>query len=474
MNYLPMFTNTSFVSLYILPDCLYLICLSKDKKKITLNLKLDLPKGIIKNYKVADPSVFAKVLQTIWQKYRISVKEVSIVIPEFAVFSKRIVLPKLTVGEMHEAVLWQAQEFLPQEVDETLLDWKIAEEKEKGTEVFVVAVRKDILLSYVFAVEKANLIPLSIEIPSVSLVRLGKSEPGGSLYIYGNTSESLVVLAQNGNILASSVVQRNNPDEILNVLNKLTLHYKDISISQVWVGGTVGNLLPEIEKRMGKKPQVVDPGISNVSLDEVQPFLIPVSLAKAKWSPPFDPFSINLLPPDILKKYQSGKKRVELWGIILTITLFVWIALFATLGTYIYISQSVKTLQLKNADKSDIALTRDETAHLATRINTLSSKIIAIKTISVVPQEVLNLLYMSRPTGVVLLSYKIDFDLGEIKVSGKAPNRLSLIEFKQNLEKNPNLENVVIPISNFEAETNLSFDLSAWYKPITKTLQKKQ
>ncbi len=468
-----MFTKP-FIALYILPDCLYLVHVSSDRKKLKVNVKLDLPKGLIPDYKVTDTKVFAEMLTSIWQKYKLHEKGVAFIVPEFAAFTKLITLPKVAVAELHEAVLWRAQEFLPVEPDGMLLDWKITKQNATSTEVFVVAILKPVLMSYVAALEAAHLYPLFVEIPSLSLIRTGGKNDDGALFVYADEHESIIGISQNGTIVASSVVRGNDKSNIIDTIKKITAHYKAITISKVFVGGNATPVIPDLTKLFNKEPQWLTLPIKNLAQETVQEFLLPISLATATLSLPQDPFSVNLLPHVLVEKYQSKKNKIQFWGIILTVTLFVWLCLFASLGAYLFLSQTTKTLKEKTSTGSDISQTRAQAVSTTKEINTLSDKVLAIKKVVVVPQELLNLLEMSKPEGITITSYKLDFDTGEVRLTGISKNRLALIDFKQNLGKQDVLGSIDVPISNFETDTNLEFTLTAQYLPAIKTAPAKK
>ena len=85
----------------------------------------------------------------------------------------------------------------------------------------------------------------------------------------------------------------------------------------------------------------------------------------------------------------------------------------------------------------------------------------------------LNGIYTSKPPGVKIIKYALDLDKGLISLQGQATDRLTLINFKESLEKLDDFENVEIPISSFEAETNLEFSLTFSYLPIKSTVKDK-
>src|SRR3972149_3034324 len=93
-------------------------------------------------------------------------------------------------------------------------------------------------------------------------------------------------------------------------------------------------------------------------------------------------------------------------------------------------------------------------------INEFAEKILKIKKITTPPQKVLNDINSAKPSGVTISSYKLDLDIGKIDIGGIAATRADLLHFKENLENNPNVGFVIIPISSFQSEINQEFKLS--------------
>jgi hypothetical protein len=458
-----------FVSVYILPEVLFLVEVSSNKSKILQSIRLDLPKGLIKNYVVTDVEVLSQMLTKIWAKYKIKEKNVAIVLSEFAAFTKRLTLPKVPLSEMHEAVLWAMQEYLPEESENMLFDWKIISQGASTSEIFVVAIRKISVVSVTDSFRNAGILPFFVEIPSISLSRMDDKKKANTLIVYQDHLVSLIVSLKEGNVMGSSVVRGDDAGTLLATAKKMSMHYSDVPLSTLYFSGYSKELYDNLEKTFGLIPKPLLKDGRDDQQGTHNEYIIPLSLATSKLSPPSDPTTINLLPDQYIENYSSSTQKVQFWGLILTVTLFVWIALFASLGTYLFISQSAASLKSSNASKSQ-EQKRTDTANLVKQINTTTDEILSIKAISIVPQDVLNIINMSRPEGISISQYRIDFDLGDIKIDGVAKDRLALIEFKQNIQKNEVFGSVDIPISNFETETDLSFTLSAKYIPISKNI----
>ena len=458
-----------FISVYILPEAMFLVEVGSDRKRILQSIRVDLPKGLIKNYVVTDTDVFSQSLKKIWAKYKLREKHVAIVLSEFAAFTKLLTLPKVPVSEMHEAVLWAVQEYLPEDIENMLFDWKIIAQNLGTTDIFVVAAKKEAIISITDSFEKSGVLPFFVEIPSLSLARMDNKKTKGSLIVYDNPLVSLVIFSYEGNVLGSAVVRGNDPQTLLSTAKKMNTHYKDRSITTLYYSGLAKELYDELEKTFRLIPKPLVQTTPENQPDTHTEYLIPYSLAMAQLSEPADPFSINLLPQAYVEKYRSSTKKVQFWGLILTVTLFVWVSLFACLATYLFITQSNTSLK-KTADSQSLGQKRTETANMVKQMNTTADAVLQIKNISVLPQDALNIINLSRPEGISISQYKFDFDLGDIKIDGVAKDRLSLIEFKQNMQKSDQFGSVDIPISNFETETNLTFQLTAKYTPVSKKL----
>lgn len=271
-------------------------------------------------------------------------------------------------------------------------------------------------------------------------------------------------------MLGSSVVSGGNATEIINTAKRITAHFKQAALGAVYLCGKGEEVASELEKTFEIKPEPLTVPFKNMSPEIEATFLVPLSLASTSLAEPKDPHSINLLPQLYVEKYRSSKEKVQFWSLILTVTLFVWLSLFTSLGTYLFLSQSASSYTNSLPLDTDRVKRTEDSTKLVSQMNTASEKIVAIKKVTIIPQEVLNLIDMSRPPGISLSSYKLDFDTGEIRVAGVAQTRLALVEYKQNLEKSGTISSVDIPISNFESDVNLPFELRAAYLPVTKTL----
>jgi hypothetical protein len=472
----PAMLKKSFVSLSFSSKKIQILQLGLAKKKVKKYLSVDLPEGLIKDRYVQDKEGLAKLLKQSWRSSGFKEKSVGIVIPEFSTFTKSLTLPKLTTGELDEAVRWQAEDFLPWKAKEMIMDWKTTKEDDKEYQILAVAVRKDLLEGYVDAAALAGLYPLVVETPSLSLVRISDGGPAGRLIIYNHFGEAILIIAQGEKIIGSSVVDISSQDELLKTSSQILDFYKEAKIEKIFIAGLgVSKELPkDLEKTLGKSVEWVTPQITGLSAEELQEYLIPISLQLKEPSEPSDEHTINLLPPVLVKKYERTKLKLQIWSLTLMVTFVVWVCFLMAIGVYLYMAQQINSFEMGEALQARVPPEKAKIIAQVKEVNETSAKVLKITKASVLPQKVFNAVTQVKPEGVSLLDYRMDLDTGQVSVSGISSNREVLIEFKQGLEENEDLTSVSVPISSFEVESDLEFEISFVYKPaVSETKVKK-
>lgn len=455
----------SYISLYFLPGELQVIQLGSNKKRIKKHATIALPPDLIKNYTVTDRKVLAKILKAAWKKLHLREKSVFIVIPEFSTFVKLFELEDVNASELDEAVGWQVHEFLPSKLEDTMMDWKIIRKEKNYYQVLVVAVNKDILDGYAKAAEEAGLFPLVVEIPSLSLTRIISGDKGASLIIYMSSKDAVLVVHDSNKVLGSSVIQDRDIGDLESTAKRMISHFKGITFSKLFVGGVNldKNILDKLGKDFKLKVELLSREIKGLKQEEIQNYLIPISSQLQEPAEPADPFSLNLLPLNMVEKYKKAKLKLQIWGLTLTITLFVSISFLLTLSVYLFVSQQITDFKSKNTTAFQLVEKREEAAAQVKEINAVIDKMGKIEKIDILPQIVLNDIAKAALNGITIEKYTIDFDKGMVFISGVAFDRQSLLTFQKNLEEIPNISQLEVPITSFEDETNLEFEISFIY-----------
>lgn len=453
------------ISVYFFKDRIQLLQLNPSKKKIERMASVSLPEGVVKEHVIQDSDSLASILKEAWGKLKIKEKTVGIVIPEFATFTKLITLPSLPTGDMAEAIDWQAKDFLPTGKEDMSMDWKEIGKQDDKLKVLVVAIKKQILSGYISAVDKAGLLPLVVETPSLSLSRLIGEEKQDSLIIYTLEGEGILVVSQNGGILGSSVVFNSDEEDILSTAKRIVKHF-GIDVKKIFIAGDLAEskLTDSLNQVFGVVPVKMNLDIQSLKKEMLNEYLIPISLQFKQTFEPSDPRTVNLLPSFLVDRYKDKRRSIQVWGVTLTTTLFVWVSFLLVLTTFLFLSQQYNSENAKGTEKGSILQQRKQTLQKVNEVNASVQKVSAIKNIFIQPKKVLNEITSAGSENIDIQIYILDLDKGNIHLEGVSTDRSSLIEFKQNLENVENITSVNIPISSFEVEQDLEFVADIEYK----------
>jgi type IV pilus assembly protein PilM len=100
---------------------------------------------------IAQPEVIAKAALDLFQNHLIgdiTTRRVAIAIPAYRTFTRAIHIPKLKPQEIANAVELEAEQYISVPLNDLYLDYEIIREDDSGIELFVVAVPKTIVDSY--------------------------------------------------------------------------------------------------------------------------------------------------------------------------------------------------------------------------------------------------------------------------------------------------------------------------------------
>lgn len=88
-----------------------------------------------------------------------------------SVIIKRISLPEMTEEELSESIKFEAEQYVPFDIEDVNLDFQIIGPKEEPgqMDVILVAVKKDIINEYISVVKEAGLNPVIVDIDSFAL-----------------------------------------------------------------------------------------------------------------------------------------------------------------------------------------------------------------------------------------------------------------------------------------------------------------
>ena len=114
--------------------------------------------------------MIVNVLRGLLRSNRINTKEAVFCVPGQTVFVRRFRLPKTTEERLSRIINYEARQQIPFPIEKTMLEYQISEMKgEMEVEVFVVALKKDVLYEFMDLVDKTGLKPLGISVSTLAL-----------------------------------------------------------------------------------------------------------------------------------------------------------------------------------------------------------------------------------------------------------------------------------------------------------------
>jgi len=130
-----------------------------------------LPANAIQGNVVQDTESVARAIRDLIAVHKVRASEVIAAIPGPAVIIKRATFPLQNPNELEETILFEAGNFIPESLENVNLDYQILDSAQDATEVDVllVAVRKDVINSYVSAISNAGLLPVVVDVDYFAL-----------------------------------------------------------------------------------------------------------------------------------------------------------------------------------------------------------------------------------------------------------------------------------------------------------------
>jgi type IV pilus assembly protein PilM len=124
---------------------------------------------------VVNPEIIAKAAYELFNGHLlgdITTRRVSIALPAYRSFTRSLQLPKLPPGQLQEAVELEAEQYISLPLDELYLDYEVIRQTADSTELFLTAVPRSIVDSYLSLTQIMGLETVLIETTLNSSARL--------------------------------------------------------------------------------------------------------------------------------------------------------------------------------------------------------------------------------------------------------------------------------------------------------------
>lgn len=179
-------------------------------KKVGKNWRLlhfgivQLPEDVIVNREIVNQVAVVESIKTLLGEIRLQNKNVCTSISGTSLIIKRMTVEVENVRELQDQVFWEAEQYLPFDVSEVVMDFHVlSRAKDNRTDVILAAVKKAVLESYMNCVSDAGLKPKIVDADFFALQNLYESNypqnPGEAAAIIDIGANAMkMVIVQDG------------------------------------------------------------------------------------------------------------------------------------------------------------------------------------------------------------------------------------------------------------------------------------
>jgi type IV pilus assembly protein PilM len=130
------------------------------------------PPQAIVDGSIKEPDKVAEVLKALIGNLRPKVKYAATSIAGYSVIVKKIMVPYQDEAEIEHNLIFEAEKYVPFEIEEVYVDFHLLNgkhEKSSGTEIFLVAAKREIVDEYAALIQEAGLSPAVVDVDAFAL-----------------------------------------------------------------------------------------------------------------------------------------------------------------------------------------------------------------------------------------------------------------------------------------------------------------
>ena len=133
---------------------------------------LKTPKGLVKDGELIDLDGLASTIEQALDDGEFDANKVVTAVSGEQVISRTVEVPSLDENQLKETVRWEAEDQLPVEIDEVVLDYELLGETSNGQyQLLLIAIKKNLINKYLELFNKLDLIPVAIETEPIAIAR---------------------------------------------------------------------------------------------------------------------------------------------------------------------------------------------------------------------------------------------------------------------------------------------------------------
>ncbi len=206
--------------------------------------------GAIVEGSIANADEVADAIRKLFKFHKIKEKNVAISTGGYSVVIKTITVPTASEKELHESIRFEAEQYIPYDLDDVNIDYQILGSSEFSPDqmnVLLVAVKKDLVAEYIDLINLAGLNPCIIDVDTFALqniyevVAKDKGDEITMLVDVGSSKTSFNILKG-----TSSLMMRDNDSGTSQIAEEI-MAFSDCTQTEAHqvLSGTKGDLIGE-------------------------------------------------------------------------------------------------------------------------------------------------------------------------------------------------------------------------------------
>jgi type IV pilus assembly protein PilM len=131
-----------------------------------------LPNGVIEDGVIKDSETVSQHIRELFRAQNVREKNVAVSIGGYSVIVKKIQVQSMTDAELHETIQFEAEQYIPFDINDVNLDFQILGESllvANKLDVILVAAKKELVDEYVSLIELSGLRPCVVDIDAFAL-----------------------------------------------------------------------------------------------------------------------------------------------------------------------------------------------------------------------------------------------------------------------------------------------------------------
>ncbi len=412
-----------------------------------------LPPGTIVDGKINNHEAFVSALKLLLKKFPLQIRYYIVSIPHGSGYTKIMTFPPALLGEhLKEAVRLALPFQLPWKEDESYVDFKHIDDKERNS-VFLAAAQRKTITEYVDALQKADIKAIAVELSLQSLLRATTADAEPKITVLTEETSIILAIIRNGMLEFSRILPRDHvkdEEAVENEVRKVQNYYEAEY-------HTRPTLLPYEALTLNSAAAKLLP-----SGEAVREYFIAIGAALRGALPRSADRLMSLLPVSTETMYKQ-QKAMTFMAFLRNITMGVCVFFLAAYAGVWLLMSSIQENFSREVQTLSAPQVSDTLLDEEARARDFNEFILA--TGALAAQHVrwstfLHTLKDEIPQGITISNLTLSLPEMPIQLSGVAQTRAQLNAFKKALEQKTDLKDVSLPLTNIAQKENIPFSMT--------------